>query len=174
QHSITFTINLLNVSASVGAGSFSPIASSGSLMSTSPSDFGNDGVDQPTLTLLACRKSAAAEANAVVPSGALSFLDGDACPTNWERYSAHEGRFLVGANLNIGSTFGQGGPLAPGEERTHTHQGGGLVSIPPKGVSASLGGLGAYGQTASVQYNLNAAPGSVSPPRIELRHCRKQ
>lgn len=65
QHSIDFTINLLASSAAVGAGSFSPIATSGLVMSTSLSDFGNDGVDQPTLTLLACRKSAAAETNAV-------------------------------------------------------------------------------------------------------------
>ncbi len=57
-----------------------------------------------------------------LPTGFLGFFNLASCPTGWTRYSAADGRYMVGRGSNIGSTVGSA--LSNLEDRAvgyHTH-----------------------------------------------------
>ncbi len=172
-HSLPISQSLLTVSIAAAAGSSFPVASTqmGADGTTDPE--GASG-EPPTLTLLVCRKSAAPASNAVVPSGALTTTDNQSCPDTWERYTKAEGVFLVGAmpNAQIGQQWGSVA-LAAGEQRMHTHPVAGGATLIQQNINTTLGSAGVYGQTGSTPFYTTTGPGTIEPPRIELRTCKK-
>ena len=54
-----------------------------------------------------------------VPAGAVMHFNLPSCPTGWSEFAAAQGRTLVGATSNLGSTVGTA--LSDLEDRTHTH-----------------------------------------------------
>ncbi|MCA8967440.1 MAG: IPT/TIG domain-containing protein [Planctomycetes bacterium] len=114
----------------------------------------------------------------LVPAGTFSFFDLDACPDGWTRSGLHEGRFLTGLLPPSGGglpyeTRG-GAPLAPGEDRLHTHSFSGSVNVPS--LSAAIvsgccfndtGGHGSFGYAGTT----GAAP--LGLPYISLLGCEK-
>lgn len=59
-----------------------------------------------------------------IPSGAVAFFDGAACPTGWSALTTAEGRALVAVAPGGGVGVAVGAPLADGEARLHTHAAG--------------------------------------------------
>jgi hypothetical protein len=166
------SVNLGGFGLATTAGAAGSLAGTDTHQASGGTDQESVDISPPTLALLVCVKSATPQASAVVPSGALSFLQGDTCPTDWQRYAAVEGRFLVGSPANIGDQFG-GAPLATGELRMHTHMASGSVSVPPESMTGATGNAGFYGGSGSRLFMLNLQPTGISPPRVELRTCRK-
>jgi hypothetical protein len=74
-----------------------------------------------------------------VPSGAVAFFGGGACPEGWAPADEVEGRPVVGVTegANVGVTVGA--PLGDREDRTHEHPFSGNVALSGKGAFATDG-----------------------------------
>lgn len=107
--------------------------------------------------------AAALAAVAAVPSGMIAaFANAGAIPAGWSRYSAGDGRLLIGDGTTYGQTFSVSTPDV-GTSWAHSHsvtgntgasttgggavQGGGGSSADPQGHVHSPGGLAAANQT---------------------------
>ncbi|HVJ18567.1 MAG TPA: hypothetical protein VM686_24270, partial [Polyangiaceae bacterium] len=126
------------------------------------------------LELLVCHKDAAPPAAVAPPAETLLYVDADDCPSDWQRATEMEGRFLVGAPSGglLGADFG-GADLGSGEQRPHDHPISGSVSINPQAVAATTGGGTLVGASGFAQITGVAQFEEIAPLRLELRYCRK-
>jgi hypothetical protein len=172
-HAIQFAIDIGSQGINAASGANYPAPYNGVAYQTGNSDVANNL--PPTIALLTCRKSAAPAVTATLPSGVLTFLDDDTCPSSWERYTDADGRFLIAAGVgaNIGGNFG-GPPLGSGEVRAHTHNLVGTMTLLPEFISASSGNTGGYATPGLKPFGSTTIAGYATPARIELRQCRKQ
>jgi len=85
-----------------------------------------------------------------VPQYVVTFYEAANCPTGWKPTLSTAGRFIIGlpADGTPEAAFG-GDPLSVAENRTHTHQFSGQLSVPSTGVGLASGccaeGFGAPG-----------------------------
>ena len=108
-----------------------------------------------------------------MPVGALAWFATADCPTGWEPHADSVGRTLVAGD---GVSAGQldGTPLAPGEDRTHSHAVTGSITtntVAFAGIAGCCnGGLSASG-TWDVTGSALAASSGI--PYVQLRGCKK-
>lgn len=79
------------------------------------------------------------------------------CPEGWSEYSPLEGRFPVGVNGAMVPLDSSGAPLARDEDRVHTHQVDGTLTVPSRSVALasgccldSVGGNGTFAITGQM------------------------
>lgn len=95
-----------------------------------------------------------------VPSGAILFVDADACPTGWTAVAAAQGRMIMGrpSNGTLRQTFG--GQVNGNSEPSHAHGTGGA------GGHSHTGSTGGWAGWVQTTINYNAVPGYNSPYHI--------
>lgn len=170
QHPAAVRVELPATSFSgIAGGGNAGVAGAGTVAATIATAGAEAG--PPYVQLRPCRKRTAPQVIAA-PPGVIAFFDG-ACPAGWAEPPALAGRLLIAlpAGASAGTAFG-GEPLAPGEQRTHTHALAATLSVPPHGIAlvsgCCAGGYGAAGDHA-ITATADAAP--VDVPYLQLRAC---
>jgi len=109
-----------------------------------------------------------------IPTGAVSYFDGSACPTGWAPHDTGAGRVAV---PTTGSALGgavSGTPLASGEDRTHTHALQASFELPAFSY-AGIAGEANHGVAGAGTVTLSGAvdPASSGLPYVQLLSCKK-
>jgi hypothetical protein len=139
------------------------------MLSATPSSTG-----LPYVQLLICQKHAAAPVIGTAPKGMVAFFESPACPAEWTEYAPAAGRHLVG--LPGGSQPGGfgGQPLAPGEDRPHSHSVAGNIATNSHGIALAGGCCaGGYARNGTYPFTIASGPSSSGLPHIQLRACLK-
>jgi hypothetical protein len=134
----------------------------------------SDGAAVPYVQLLMCKKDAP-PIDAKLPAGTLVFVAGATCPAGWYQPISTQGRHLVGLPTGgARATIFGGPPLAAGEERGHTHQVTGEVTMSAHGIALGSGCCaGGYAQANAVRYDVPSSSASVGMPYLNLVQCEK-
>jgi hypothetical protein len=109
-----------------------------------------------------------------VPPGAVSFFRPGTCPEGWTPFDAAAGRFLVPTVGNAAGGTPYGIPLASGEDRTHTHDVTGAMTLPPVSF-AGIAGEANHGVAVAGPATLATTSDPVSSglPYVQLLVCKK-
>ena len=109
-----------------------------------------------------------------MPTDAVMFFTGIACPRGWTAYAAGNGRVALPAAAPSLVGVTRGVPLADGEDRAHTHTLSG--SFTTEGVSyvgIVGGGNGGLTGAGAVDFMATTAPAAAGIPYVQLLVCRK-
>jgi hypothetical protein len=108
-----------------------------------------------------------------VPSGTVTYFEGDACPAGWEPATQVAGRLVVGVVDPTQGGVTVGAPLGDLEDRTHSHAFSGTVTPSYKGLAALDGSndTGAAAQGYAVAGATDA--GTSGLPLYQMQACVK-
>jgi hypothetical protein len=109
-----------------------------------------------------------------IPTGAVSYFDGSACPSGWGPHDPGAGRVAV---PTLGSALGgavSGTPLQSGEDRTHTHTLDASFDLPSFSY-AGIAGEANHGVAGAGKVALSGSvdPASTGLPYVQLLACKK-
>lgn len=110
-----------------------------------------------------------------IPRGTIAFFgDRGACPPGWSVAEETQGRLVVGVTepTAVGQTVGM--PLRDREDRTHTHQLTGTVTLPPRSIAGANGGNTQGARNGEYTAMGAAAPAPSGLPFVQVRACVKQ
>jgi hypothetical protein len=118
--------------------------------------------------------SGAGDAGDAVPPGAVSFFRPGACPEGWSPFDAAVGRFLIPTVGKAAGGTPYGIPLASGEDRAHTHDVTGVMTLPPISF-AGIAGESNHGVAIAgpVVLATTSDPASSGLPYVQFLVCKK-
>lgn len=132
----------------------------------------SDKANIPYVQLLACRKSSEASGGQLPPA-LVAFTTSVDCASGWGLASVAVGRYLVGLPKDGRPkwTFG-GPPLAPGENRTHTHAFNTQVKTDTSSLAIASGCcLDNFAANDTYPLAATADPSAAGLPYIHLTPC---
>ncbi|HXA15396.1 MAG TPA: hypothetical protein VN380_00270 [Thermoanaerobaculia bacterium] len=170
QHTESGTVTLPPTSMAAASGPNPNNGSAGTyrIAGTTSSEKANI----PYVQLLACRKSSEAS-RGQLPPALVAFTTSVECASGWNPASFAVGRYLVGLPKDGRPKWSFGGPpLAPGENRTHTHTFSTQVTTNISGLAivsgCCLDNFAAYG---TYPIAATADPSEAGLPYIHLTPC---
>lgn len=108
-----------------------------------------------------------------MPSDAIAFFAGGACPPGWTLASGAQGRLIVGVVAGGAEGVQVGIPLADREDRPHTHDFTGSVSLGGKGLLAFDGGNNDGAAAKSYTVSGITEPATSGLPFVQMQVCVK-
>jgi hypothetical protein len=107
-----------------------------------------------------------------IPSGTVAFFaPGAACPTGWMPYDPAAGRMIVGVAAPAAVGRAVGVPLADREDRSHTHEYGGAVTLGARSIAAANGSNGQGAAAREYTVSGRSAPATSGQAFLQLRAC---
>ncbi len=109
-----------------------------------------------------------------LPEGAVTFVQGPACPEGWGAYSAANGRVIVPLVGDDPAGTTHGTELANGEDRLHTHGVTATFKIGSVSYAGVVGGGNhGVGAAGDVAFSATSSAASTGLPYVQLLACRK-
>jgi hypothetical protein len=107
------------------------------------------------------------------PTGAVSFFQRLACPDGWAAYDAADGRAILPAMDPAAAGASQGTPLAPGEDRGHTHDAQASFHVDDFSFTDFSGGNGGVASSGDKAASFTTGAASGGLPYTRLLVCKK-
>ncbi|APR78244.1 Hypothetical protein A7982_03591 [Minicystis rosea] len=108
-----------------------------------------------------------------LPLGAVSFFETAACPTGWDAYTAADGMTILPAVDPASSGTPHGTPLAPGEDRVHTHGIDTFFALASFQLAGFGGGNDSIAAAGQVTFQTTADAKSTGLPYVRFLVCKK-
>jgi len=106
------------------------------------------------------------------PNGAIMFFDDEECPAGWSTYGAAEGRAVVALpnGGEAGATVESA--LDDGEDREHSHDFSGSITVPQQSTSAAGGSNSGPGHKGTYSFSGTTSSESSGVPYIQQLVCQ--